>query len=151
MTSIDFEACRPDAYDEPPNVPTFRLNDSSSDSGGSAKTDTHPEVCWETLEWIRPTDSLDGTSLRTRYDKGLDNPVGFDMLDLTGYRCRQHACVFGAKGKTDCRSCNAFTELLDRYGFKPEKIVMKCDLHPQQDNKSCVICANQLAMREVGI
>ena len=74
-----------------------------------------------------------------------------DILDLTGYRCRQHACEFGAKGKTDCRSCNAFTELLDRYGYEPEKFCMECDLRPQQDNKSCVICATHLAMQEVNI
>ena len=73
------------------------------------------------------------------------------MLDLTGCRCRQHACVLGAKGNTDCRSCNAFTEPLERYGFKFEKFGMKCDLHPQQNNKSCVICATNLDMREVDI
>ena len=62
---------RLDAYDKPLNVQTFQLNDSSSDSGGSEKSDTHPEVCWEVLEWIGQTDSLVGTSPRTRYDKSV--------------------------------------------------------------------------------
>ena len=50
---IDLKEYRLDAYDELPNVPTYRLNDSSSDSGRSLKSDTNPEVCWETLEWIK--------------------------------------------------------------------------------------------------
>ena len=59
------------AYDKPTNVPTFHMNDSSSDSGESEKSDTHPEVCWTALEWIMQTDSLVGTSLKTRYDKSV--------------------------------------------------------------------------------
>ena len=73
------------------------------------------------------------------------------MLDPTGFRCRQHACVYGAKGKTGCRSCNAFTELLDRYGLERGAFGTKCGTHPQQDDKNCVACATHSAMREVNI
>ena len=114
-----------DADDEHPNVPVHQMNDSSSDSGGSVKSETHPEVCWDALEWIKPTDPTDGT-----------DTVRLTMLDLAGFRCRQHACEYGAAGRTDCHSCNAFAVILEGYGFDPEKFGMKCGLHPQQNSKS---------------
>ena len=56
---------------------------------------------------------------KTRYDKAVQwkNPVKLDMLELTGYRCREHARDDGAKGKTDCHSCNDVAILFDRYGL----------------------------------
>ena len=73
------------------------------------------------------------------------------MLELTGFRCREHALEYGAKGKTGCRSCNALTIILDRYELEARKFGVKCDTHLWQDDKSCVICATRLAMREVNI
>ena len=73
------------------------------------------------------------------------------MPDLAGFRCRQHACEYGATGRTDCHRCSAFIAFLEGFGFDPEKFGMKCGLHPQQNSKSCQICATHLAMREVDI
>ena len=83
-------------------------NDSSSDSGASLESDTHPEACWTVYEWIVQTDSLVGTSLKTRYDKSVQwkNPVKLDVLELAGCRCREHAFDYGAEGKTGCHSCH---------------------------------------------
>ena len=138
--TIHLQRYRLDADDEHQNVPVHQMNDSSSDSGGSVKSETHPEICWEAHEWIKSTDPMVGA-----------DAAKLTMLDLAGFRCRQHACKHGATGLSDCHSCNAFTHILVGYGFEPEKFGMKCDLHPQQDNQSCQICATHLAMGEVDI
>ena len=51
--TIHLQQYRLDADDEHQNVPVHQMNDSSSDSGGSLKSETHPEICWEAHGWIK--------------------------------------------------------------------------------------------------
>ena len=52
-----------------------QMNDSSSESGGSVKSETHPEICWEAYEWIKSADPMVGA-----------DAARLTMLDLAGFR-----------------------------------------------------------------
>ena len=71
--TIHLQQYRLDADDEHQNVPVHQMNDSSSDSGVSVKSETHPEICWEACEWIKSTDPM------VRADAAK-----LTMLDLAG-------------------------------------------------------------------
>ena len=125
---------RLDADDPGAGVPWYHMpgSDPSSDSGELQKSETNPEACWTVYEWIMLTDGFIGTSRDTRYDKPVVIPMRLTIVEIPGYRRREHGLgSYGAEGKDDSTACNHFTDLLLKYHLDPKTFGRTCMIHTE--------------------
>ena len=74
------------------------------------------------------------------------------MVEIAGYRCREHVLgSYGTEGKDDCTACIHFIDLLWTYHPNLKNVVRRFTIHVDQYNKNCVFCATYSVMRGVNL